>query len=146
VAEDNLVNQKLALATLRKLGPQVELAANGAEALAMWKDGGFDLIFINVQMPELDGFEATRIIRTQEQAGGKHIPIIAMTAHAMSGDRERCRESGMVDYVSKPVNRDRLTEAIARAAGSFSRRKASAADAPLVLADEAPVRGDSPGV
>jgi signal transduction histidine kinase/CheY-like chemotaxis protein/ligand-binding sensor domain-containing protein len=142
VAEDNLVNQKLALAMLRKLGHQVELAANGAEALAMWKDGGFDLIFMDVQMPELDGFEATRIIRTQEQASGKHIPIIAMTAHAMSGDRERCLESGMDDYVSKPVNRDRLTEAIARAAGGFSRREASAADVPLVLADDAPLRLD----
>jgi len=115
VAEDNPVNQRVATALLERLGHRVTLAANGAEAVAKWREGKFDLVLMDVQMPELDGFEATRSIRDYERNGAR-TPIIAMTAHAMTGDRERCLEAGMDDYVSKPVRRDTLNAAIARIA------------------------------
>jgi len=114
VAEDNLVNQKLAIAMLEKAGHRVQLAANGDEAFLKWQAGGFDLILMDVQMPVLDGFDATRRIRAAEQNAGTHIPIVAMTAHAMSGDRDRCLAAGMDDYVSKPVSRKALEQAISR--------------------------------
>jgi CheY-like chemotaxis protein len=114
VAEDNLVNQKVAVAMLEKLGHRVTLARNGSEAVAKWAQRDFDLIFMDVQMPEMDGFEATQQIRSKETTGGLHIRIIAMTANAMSGDRERCVASGMDDYVSKPISRRSLEEAIER--------------------------------
>jgi PAS domain S-box-containing protein len=87
---------------------------SGKKALAAWQEQPFDLILMDVQMPEMDGFEATAIIREQEKSGAKHTPIIAMTAHAMVGDRERCLAAGMDDYVSKPINADDLFAAIAR--------------------------------
>jgi CheY-like chemotaxis protein len=118
VAEDNLVNQKLALAILEKLGHSVVLAVDGVEALAKWQDN-MDMIFMDVQMPEMDGLEATRRIRSREVISGSHIPIIAMTAHAMKGDRERCLTAGMDDYVSKPVSRVKLAEVILRHAPSL---------------------------
>ena len=114
VAEDNFVNQKVATAVLERMGHHATLASNGVEALHKWREGSFDLILMDVQMPELDGLEATRRIRTDEQVRGTHIPIIAMTAHAMSGDREICIEAGMDDYVSKPINRVLLKEALQR--------------------------------
>jgi PAS domain S-box-containing protein len=114
VAEDNLVNQKLATAMLQKMGHRVILAANGAEAIGQWSQGTFDLIFMDVQMPEVDGLEATRRIREREQASGNHIPIIAMTAHAMNGYSDRCLEAGMDDYVAKPVSLKALEHALAR--------------------------------
>jgi CheY-like chemotaxis protein len=83
-AEDNLINQKLIVALLNKMGHEVTLAANGVEALSKWKAGAFEMIFMDVQMPEMDGFEATRQIRLQEKATGSNIPMIAMTAHAMA--------------------------------------------------------------
>jgi signal transduction histidine kinase/DNA-binding response OmpR family regulator len=102
VAEDNSVNQRLAKAIIERLGWQVDLACNGKEAVEMMADSSYDLIFMDCQMPELDGYEATREIRklcpTEE-----HVPIIAMTAHAMPGDREKCFEAGMDDYVAKPI-------------------------------------------
>ena len=113
VAEDNHVNQRLALAILEKLGHHVVLAADGVAALARWQEH-IDLIFMDVQMPEMDGLEATRRIRLREQTSGTHIPIIAMTAHAMKGDRERCLEAGMDDYVAKPVSRKKMAEVIRR--------------------------------
>jgi signal transduction histidine kinase/CheY-like chemotaxis protein len=114
VAEDNKVNQKIAVAMLGKMGHRVTLAWNGVEAVTKWGVGDFDLIFMDVQMPEMDGLGAARQIRSEEHASGTHIPIIAMTANAMSGDRERCLASGMDDYVSKPVSRRSLEEAIER--------------------------------
>jgi CheY-like chemotaxis protein len=114
VAEDNLVNQKLAVAMLQKVGHRVTLAANGDEAFTKWRDGGFDMIFMDVQMPVVDGFEATQRIRSGEKSTGTHTPIIAMTAHAMSGDRERCLNAGMDDYVSKPISRKALDQVISR--------------------------------
>ena len=114
VAEDNLVNQKVVLRILEGMGHQVTLAATGTDALAEWHRGHFDLIFMDVQMPGIDGIEAARCIREQEKATGSHIPIIALTAHAMAGDWERCIEIGMDDYVTKPVSRNALCQKIAQ--------------------------------
>ena len=114
LAEDNLVNQKLAIGILNKLGHRVTVANNGQEALDLLDQQTFDLVLMDVQMPEMDGLAATREIRRREAHAGTHLPIVAMTAHAMKGDRERCLESGMDDYLSKPIRlkdlSDKLTE------------------------------------
>jgi signal transduction histidine kinase/DNA-binding response OmpR family regulator len=115
VAEDNLVNQKLAAKLLEKLGHSVVLTTNGVEAVTQWQQAAYDLILMDGQMPEMDGFEATRRIRQQEKSSGGHVPIVAMTAYAMSGDRERCLAAGMDGYVSKPVSLEALEQAIAEA-------------------------------
>jgi two-component system sensor histidine kinase/response regulator len=117
VVEDNPVNQKVTVAMLERMGHQAIVAADGAEAIVKWNETPVDLILMDVQMPTMDGFDATKRIRQQELAGGGHVPIIAMTAHAMSGDRERCLEAGMDDYVSKPVNKAALEQAVSRCAG-----------------------------
>ncbi|MCA9084468.1 MAG: PAS domain-containing protein [Planctomycetaceae bacterium] len=103
LAEDNVVNQTLAMGVLRQLGHGVKLVSNGHEAVNEFQTGNFDLILMDVQMPEMDGLEATAVIRAYEPTSGPHIPIIAMTAHAMKGDRERCLAAGMTDYISKPI-------------------------------------------
>jgi len=108
LAEDNEVNQELALTTLKKGGHSIVVANNGREALAALEKQRFDLVLMDLQMPEMGGFEATSIIREKEKQTGEHIPIIAMTAHAMKGDRERCLDAGMDGYVSKPINRKDL--------------------------------------
>ncbi|MGA2329140.1 MAG: two-component regulator propeller domain-containing protein [Bryobacteraceae bacterium] len=107
VAEDNAVNRRLVVRFLEKRGHRVVAALNGAEAIEMFRPGRFDLVFMDVQMPEMDGYEATRAIRAKE-AGGTPTPIYAFTAHAMSGDRERCLAAGMDGYLSKPVQVDQL--------------------------------------
>lgn len=112
LAEDNPVNQKLAVRLLEKRGHSVAVANNGKEAVSALEDGSFDAILMDVQMPEMDGLEATGAIRDKEKTTGKHIPIIAMTAHAMKGDRERCLDAGMDDYVPKPVKAKQLMEII----------------------------------
>jgi CheY-like chemotaxis protein len=99
---------------LSKLGCRVDVAANGREAVDLWRQLPYDVIFMDCQMPEMDGFEATREIRRCERGGTSHAPIVALTANAMAGDREKCLESGMDDFVSKPVDEKRLREAIAR--------------------------------
>jgi PAS domain S-box-containing protein len=110
LAEDNPVNQRLAMRLLEKLGHQVTLVDNGLAVLERAGRGGFDLILMDVQMPGLDGLAATRQIRMREQGQGGHVPIIAMTARAMAGDRERCIEAGMDDYLSKPVDSAQLRD------------------------------------
>ena len=112
VAEDSLVNQKLARALLEKWGHRVWIANNGKEAVAATQSHTFDLILMDVQMPEMDGLEATAVIRKRQTAGEARIPIVAMTAHAMTGDRERCLAAGMDAYVSKPVRTRKLAEVI----------------------------------
>ena len=112
LAEDNTINQELAVRQLEKLGHSVAIANNGLEALGRLDERDFDLVLMDVQMPEMDGFEAASAIRRNEQGTGRHIPIIAMTAHAIEGDRERCLASGMDGYVPKPVRPRELFAAI----------------------------------
>jgi PAS domain S-box-containing protein len=114
LAEDNLVNQRLAVRLLEKQGHAVVVADNGKEALAALEREPFDLVLMDVQMPEMGGLEATAVIRRQEQGTGKHLPVVAMTAHAMKGDRERCLAAGMDGYVSKPVQAQELFDTVAR--------------------------------
>jgi PAS domain S-box-containing protein len=138
LAEDNAVNQKLAIRLLEKRGHSVFVASNGKQAVAALEQQPFDLVLMDVQMPEMNGFEATAAIRvleagrgpqSAEAAGGGHIPIIAMTAHAMKGDRERCLEAGMDGYVSKPVQATELWQAIEAAVPSARTPRASAVPA-----------------
>jgi CheY-like chemotaxis protein len=117
LSEDNVVNQKLAIRLLEKAGHRVTLAGTGREALAAWENAGipgFDVVLMDIQMPEMDGMEATAAIRQREKNSGKHIPILAMTAHAMRGDKERCIASGMDGYISKPIHPDGLFAEIER--------------------------------
>jgi signal transduction histidine kinase/DNA-binding response OmpR family regulator len=114
LAEDNAVNQRVARAILEKAGHTVVVAHNGENALRMWEKQPFDLILMDVQMPDIDGFQATALIRKKEKESGTHIPIIAMTAHAMTGDRERCLDAGMDDYISKPIRGPVLLELVTK--------------------------------
>jgi CheY-like chemotaxis protein len=113
VAEDNMVNQKLAVRMLDRLGYQPDVVSNGQEALAAFQRESYAAIVMDCQMPTMDGYEATRLIRAQEESPDSsrsraHIPIIALTANAMPGDRERCKAAGMDDYLTKPVKTDDL--------------------------------------
>jgi CheY-like chemotaxis protein/nitrogen-specific signal transduction histidine kinase len=110
LAEDNLVNQKVVTAVLRKRGYVVDVACNGKEAIQNLETRAYDLVLMDVQMPELDGIEAARAIRRNDR--WRKLPIVAMTAHAMNGDRERCLEAGMNDYLSKPVSPSHLIETV----------------------------------
>jgi signal transduction histidine kinase/ligand-binding sensor domain-containing protein/CheY-like chemotaxis protein/HPt (histidine-containing phosphotransfer) domain-containing protein len=113
LAEDNLVNQKVARGTLEKMGYKIEIVNNGAEAVAAWETGRFKIILMDCQMPVMDGYEAARQIRLRE--GGKsRVPIIALTADAMKGAEQQCRDAGMDDYLTKPLDRDQLADTIAR--------------------------------
>ena len=121
LAEDNIINQKVSLKVLEKLGYRADVAANGLEALKALEMIPYDMVLMDVQMPEMDGLEATREIRKREEltaqkkdAGFSHIPIIAMTAHAMKGDREMCLKAGMDDYLTKPIQPGKFGETIAR--------------------------------
>ena len=114
LAEDNAINQKLAVVLLQKAGYSVDAVETGAQALEKVQSDQYNVVLMDVQMPEMDGFEATRHIREWERERGSHIPIIAMTAHAMQGDRERCLEAGMDDYVSKPIEPKVLFAALDR--------------------------------
>jgi CheY-like chemotaxis protein len=118
VAEDNPVNQAVILRVLQKMGHTAGLAQTGKEALAIASADKFDLIFMDVQMPEMDGLAATAAIRQQEQKSGTHIPIFAMTAHAMKGDRERCLEAGMDGYITKPVRFSDIEQTLTNLAGA----------------------------
>jgi PAS domain S-box-containing protein len=114
LVEDGLVNQRVAAGFLERAGHQVTVAENGEVAIRCWEQQPFDIILMDVQMPVMDGFEATTVIREREAASGKRIPIIAMTAAAMKGDKENCLEVGMDDYVSKPIAADALFATMAR--------------------------------
>ena len=121
LAEDNLVNQRVAMSMLGKMGHRITLATNGLEALEQWRQGDFDLILMDVQMPEMTGLQATMQIRREEAAGAR-IPIVAMTASAMSEERDRCLAAGMDDFISKPVSYRIIEEMIT---DTFSNRRSS---------------------
>ena len=118
LAEDNPINQKVGVKLLEKMGHQPTVARDGREVLAALATATYDLVFMDVQMPEIDGLTATRKIREREQQTGTHIPIIAMTAHAMKGDQERCLAAGMDGYLTKPVSSAQIAQAIARVPGA----------------------------
>ncbi|MEO8493758.1 MAG: response regulator [Planctomycetota bacterium] len=137
LTEDNLINQRVAIGFLEERGHQVVVANNGREALVAVEKETFDLILMDVQMPEMDGFEATEAIRARERGRGTHIPIIAMTASAMKGDQERCFQAGMDSYVSKPVHADQLFKAVEGIVRAESKVK------PLAPASPEPVDGEA---
>jgi two-component system sensor histidine kinase/response regulator len=139
LAEDNFVNRVVAAAILEKNGHSLAHATNGTEAVEAAEREAFDLIFMDVQMPEIDGFEATRRIRAAEQGTGRHTPIVALTAHAMAGDRERCLAAGMDDYLSKPLKKDELYLLL----GRISNQKQAAAVAVAVAGASASWIGNS---
>ncbi len=127
LAEDNPVNQRVAKRILEKAGHRVTLAVNGKEAIENWSAQSFDLILMDVQMPGVDGFQATGAIREREKSVGAHIPIVAMTAYAMSGDREKCIASGMDDYLTKPIDTRLLLAVVDR----YSRQREASNLAPV---------------
>jgi CheY-like chemotaxis protein len=128
LAEDNFVNQKVAQRMLERYGCTVDVAADGEEALELWSHGGYQLVLMDCQMPGLDGFDTTRAIRAKEGVG-RHTPIVALTANAMAGDRERCIAAGMDDYLSKPIVLDQLIRVLDRFVPAPSRfRRAAVID------------------
>ena len=122
LADDNLINRKIAIRMLESQGHSVTTAENGRECVERFQEGGCDVILMDVQMPEMDGFEATQAIRELEAASRRHTPVIAMTAHAMKGDRERCLAAGMDGYVAKPVSAQDLRRALREAMASQDSR------------------------
>ncbi len=117
LAEDNVVNQKVACMALERMGVTVDVAANGADAVNATHKLPYDLVLMDIQMPEMDGLDATRAIRLSEQGTGRHVPIIAMTARAMTEDRQICIDAGMDDYIAKPVKSEQLLAAVLRNVG-----------------------------
>ena len=114
VAEDHPVNQQLIFRLLERRGHKVTIAGDGRQAVDAYARDTFDLIVMDVQMPVMDGFEATAAIRALEKTTGVHVPIVAVTAHAMDGDRERCLQAGMDDYMSKPIHTPTLLAFVAK--------------------------------
>ena len=133
LAEDNPVNQRLAVRLLEKRGHHVTVVGNGAEAIAVMDNHDFDLVFMDVQMPEMDGLEATAVIRGKEKITGKHQPIIALTAHAMKGDREKCISGGMDGYLTKPIRPQELDDVLE---DYMVRRSGMAAPVPAEMAEQ----------
>jgi len=148
LAEDNPMNQEVARRILLKFGYTPKIVDNGRAALDAYIDGHFDIILMDVQMPEMGGFEATARIREAEASTGRHVPIIAMTAHAMKGDRERCLEAGMDDYVTKPIDGEVLNAALEKWTRELALtgppRKPAAAASPAAIAPNAENGGAKP--
>jgi two-component system sensor histidine kinase/response regulator len=141
LAEDNIVNQRLAVKILEKRGHRVVVASNGKEAIEKLEGERLDLVLMDVQMPEMDGLEATKAIRNSE-SGIRNIPIVAMTAHAMKGDRERCLAAGMDDYVSKPINAEELFNVIEKLADTLRAKGKNGEKMVPASKDNAPVAKD----
>ncbi len=137
LAEDNAVNRKLVTTLLQRSGHRVVATENGQQALDMLATQNFDLVLMDVQMPVLDGLDATRAIRTKEQSSGAHLPIIALTAHAMKGDRERCLAAGADEYVTKPIRTADLLDAINRAKNTNGN--------PVEIEAASPIPASAPG-
>ncbi|HTU90153.1 MAG TPA: PAS domain S-box protein [Gemmataceae bacterium] len=135
LAEDNIVNQRLAVRILEKRGHSAVVACNGKEALDLLERQPFDLVLMDLEMPEMSGFEATAVIRDRERRTGRHIPILALTAHAMKGDRERCLAAGMDGYVAKPVQARELYQAIAELVPNVALSEKATAAGRLVVQD-----------
>jgi CheY-like chemotaxis protein/anti-sigma regulatory factor (Ser/Thr protein kinase) len=135
LAEDGKANQKMAVGLLASWGHEVAVAENGQEAVERWQEGSFDVILMDVQMPVLDGLDATRRIRELERGRGGRIPIVAMTARAMKGDRESCLDAGMDDYVSKPVRKPELYRELSRFGADAGEISATDADAAASVID-----------
>jgi two-component system, sensor histidine kinase and response regulator len=131
VAEDNRVNQHVARALLVREGHAVTIVDTGTAAVAAAATSGFDVILMDVQMPEMNGLDATAAIRAKERQTGGHITIIAMTAHAMQGDRERCLQAGMDGYISKPISSEQLRRALAEGEGAVGAAADTAGAVPL---------------
>jgi len=130
LAEDNPVNQKVAQVMLERLGAEVEVVGNGRQAVLAFRSGGFDVVIMDCQMPEMDGYEATRAIRAYE-GGQRRTPIVALTAHAMKGDDEACRAAGMDDYLAKPIDGERLRICLERHLGRLAPLASSARTEPV---------------
>jgi two-component system sensor histidine kinase/response regulator len=128
LAEDNTVNQRLATRLLEKRGHRVTVTANGREALDALEKGTYDLVLMDLQMPEMDGFQATAALRASEKHNGTHVHVVALTAHAMKGDRERCLAAGMDGYLSKPIRPQELDNLLA----SYLARRAGTALVPEI--------------
>jgi CheY-like chemotaxis protein len=144
LAEDNPVNQKVASRLLEKLRYRVDVVADGLAAVAAWQSGKFDLIIMDCQMPQMDGYEAAREIRRLE-SGRRRIPIVALTAHAMTGDEAKCRAAGMDDYLSKPIDRAKLETCVERLLiGSGS--TLTMPNRTAAIGREAPLAGEAPPV
>ncbi len=147
LAEDNSLNQQVARGLLEDMGHAVTIAGNGREAVETFAKGVFDLVFMDIQMPEMDGYQATAVIREQQRRSAIRVPIVAMTAHAMSGDREKCLAAGMDDYISKPISRDRLFATIEQNSTSIAGSPPSAFENQLPVENPvraADARADSP--
>ncbi len=140
LVEDNPVNQRLAHEILRRRGHRVTVAENGREALDRLSEGPFDIVLMDVQMPEMNGLDATRAIRAGEQVTGRHLPIVAMTAHAMAGDRERCLDAGMDEYLTKPLRAEALISHVERFA--MAKEPPSSHPSPAFALEEALQRVD----
>ena len=123
VTEDNLVNQRLATRLLEKRGHSVVVAGNGREALMALEKESFDLVLMDIQMPEMDGMEATAKIREKEKLAGGHLPVVALTAHAMKGDQEICLAAGMDDYLTKPIRPQELDKLLGKYAAELASRE-----------------------
>jgi len=130
LVEDNLINQRVASSILSNLGHRLDVASNGREAIELLELVSYDIVFMDLQMPEMDGFEATGVIREREATTGEHVPIIAMTAHAMTGYRERCLSAGMDEYISKPIRVEELATMVDRFAGRQAPRPRAAQGQP----------------
>jgi two-component system sensor histidine kinase/response regulator len=137
LAEDNPVNQKLALRLLQRLGAQVQVASNGIEALQALRESEFDAVLMDCQMPQMDGYEATRQLRAPG-GGAKNplIPVIALTAHALATDRTKCLAAGMNDYLTKPINPKHLQEALTKALPALEQRAENGGAQGAALFDE----------